>query len=335
MKRILFFSLMALTMTTLSCKEEDMQQRKLDRKGVDVVIGVNTPDLEATRSNETNMDSALGAISNFSDDEWAQYDVRYILEVYDVSAGFENLNTPVTKRMVNTHDTYQATSFKLRLIPGRTYKFVVWADFVKEDTQSDLNYNTTSLKNITRTASAPKAMDESMDAYFAQEDIYLTGALQKDITLTRPFGKVRVVTTDINQLNIGSVPHTVNIHFYNHPIFQSLNALTGNAEVTYDEVSYPAYTISKDAPYTEGYDSLITSQTLFADYIFAQYEHAQEINFTMQVVEASGRVIHEQDFNTQIPLERNKLTTIIGNLLTTNAEFTILIDDNFAGYLPE
>ena len=51
----------------------------------------------------------------------------------------------------------------------------------------------------------------------------------------------------------------------------------------------------------------------------------------MAVKSADDRLIREQDFNTQIPLERNKLTTLIGNLLTTTTEFNITIDDNFDG----
>ena len=78
------------------------------------------------------MNSGLGAIDNFSENEWAKYDLRYIFEVYDVTPGYEDLDTPVKERLVQTFDQYQPTKFELRLIPNRNYKFVVWADFVAQ-----------------------------------------------------------------------------------------------------------------------------------------------------------------------------------------------------------
>ena len=289
------------------------------------------------------MNSALGAVDNFSDDEWARYDVRYILEVYDVTDGYVNLNTPVKKRDVNVHDKYEPTTFELRLIPNRNYKFVVWADFVENGNAAitdpdqkraiaDLNYNTSDLKNITRINALPTPMDECMDAYFIQKDLLITGSgLPQTLELTRPFGKLRVVTTDIDEVNIGTTPTKVDVTFYNHPTFVSLNAITGKTETTVEQIVYKTYTIAKDAPYTEGYDSKAQNQTLFADYIFAQpqLDGAQEVNFTLKVTDQQNRTVREHDFNTQIPLKRNHLTTIIGSLLTTSTEFEIRIDDNF------
>lgn len=340
MKKLLFalaFAAVALT----SCFTDDGEVNYTGKDAVNVTIGINVPELEATRSGETGMNSALGAIDNFSDDEWAEYDVRYILEIYDVTKGHENLNTPVKKRDVNVHDRYEPTKFELRLVPDRTYKFVVWADFVDNGNAAitdpdqkraiaDLNYNTSDLKNVTRIGDV-SPMDECMDAYFIQQDILITGSgLPQTLELTRPFGKLRVVTTDIDEVNIGTTPAKVDVTFYNHPTFTSLNALLGTTETTVETVTY-SFPIAKDAPYTEGYDSKAQNQTLFADYIFAkpQVDGAQEVNFKMTITDQNNREVRTHDFNTQIPLKRNHLTTIIGSLLTTATEFEIRIDDNF------
>ena len=55
------------------------------------------------------------------------------------------------------------------------------------------------------------------------------------------------------------------------------------------------------------------------------------IHFTMVVKDEAGVVIKETAFTTDIPVERNKLTTVIGNVLTTATEIEVRIDDNFAG----
>ena len=329
MKKLLF-SLAFIAATLTSCLTDKPGLNYEGKDSVNFSIGINVPEL-ATRAGETGMNSGLGAIDNFSADEWAEYDLRYMLEVYDVSEGYENLNTPVKQRMVQTFDEYQETTFELRLIPNRTYKFVVWADFVLQGTEEDLNYNTANLKEITRTGYV-SPMDECMDAYFVQEDIEVTTTLSSALTLTRPFGKIRVIATDAHEVNIGSTPSKVDVTFYNHPTFFSLNALNGAVETEVDTVTY-SYDITKEAPYTEGYDAEACNQTLFADYIFADTD-AQETNFVLTVWGEDGRVIREHDFNTQIPLKRNHLTTIMGNLLTTATEFNVSIDDNFDGETP-
>ena len=329
MKKLLF-SLAFIAATLTSCLTDKPGLNYEGKDSVNFSIGINVPEL-ATRAGETGMNSGLGAIDNFSADEWAEYDLRYMLEVYDVSEGYENLNTPVKQRMVQTFDEYQETTFELRLIPNRTYKFVVWADFVLQGTEEDLNYNTANLKEITRTGYV-SPMDECMDAYFVQKDIEVTTTLSSTLTLTRPFGKIRVIATDAHEVNIGSTPSKVDVTFYNHPTFFSLNALSGAVETEVDTVTY-SYDITKEAPYTEGYDAEACNQTLFADYIFADTD-AQETNFVLTVWGEDGRVIREHDFNTQIPLKRNHLTTIMGNLLTTATEFNVSIDDNFDGETP-
>ena len=90
------------------------------------------------------------------------------------------------------------------------------------------------------------------------------------------------------------------------------------------------FEVKKNAPYTEGYDAEAKNQTLFADYLFAREGQQMPINFKMAVYESKGgRKIKETDFNTQIPVQRNHLTTIIGDVLTTEANITIVVNDDF------
>lgn len=333
-----FLSLFAATSLLFAAcqKDNDQLAGSSNEGGVLVTLGVDAPEMGDTRSGESGMNSALGAIDNFDNAQlWGLFDVRYMLEIYDVTPGFENLTTPIKQRMVNIHDSYQSTMFELRLIPGRTYKFVVWADFVADGSHAaadklavtGLHYNTTDLHNITLNKWTP--MDECRDAYFIQEDIEVETSLNRTLTLTRPFGKVRVITTDIDELNIGSVPSKVVITYENHPIFNSLNAITGliDTELSGADLTH-TYTISKSTPYSEGLDKEATHQTLFMDYLYAKDEQT-EINFTIDVYEESGRLIRSNTFDTQIPIQRNYLTTIIGNLLTTATNIEIRIDDNF------
>lgn len=348
MRKILSFLALALAFT--ACQNEPVET--ISNSGlVEVTLHVDAPEMEITRGldgdTQVGRNSALGAIDFFNDADWAKYDVRYILEVYD-----ENDNgtgEPIyLERLVNCLDKYAPTNFTLRLVPERTYKFVLFADFVADGNHTkvepadklaiaDWYYDTTDLRNITIKSDADgfNAMNEARDAYFASKNLEISanGGLNQTITLTRPFAKLRVITTDLDYIAGYSAPAFVEVTYHTEKVIKSFNAVNGmlsTEELTGKELTH-TFEVKKAEPYNEGYDALTTNQTLFADYIFAKEGEQTTVNFTMAVYEdaAKTRLIKTTDFNTQIPVQRNHLTTIIGDILTNEANIEIKIDDNF------
>ncbi len=347
MRKILSFLALALAFT--ACQNEPVET--ISNSGlVEVTLHVDAPEMEITRGldgdTQVGRNSALGAIDFFNDADWAKYDVRYILEVYD-----ENDNgtgEPIyLERLVNCLDKYAPTNFTLRLVPERTYKFVLFADFVADGNHTkvepadklaiaDWYYDTTDLRNITIKSDADgfNAMNEARDAYFASKNLAISATgLNQSITLTRPFAKLRVITTDLDYIAGYSAPAFVEVTYHTEKVIKSFNAVNGmlsTEELTGKELTH-SFEVKKAEPYNEGYDALSTNQTLFADYIFAKEGEQTTVNFTMAVYEdaAKTRHIKTTDFNTQIPVQRNHLTTIIGDILTNEANIEIKIDDNF------
>ena len=347
MRKILSFLALALAFT--ACQNEPVET--ISNSGlVEVTLHVDAPEMEITRGldgdTQVGRNSALGAIDFFNDADWAKYDVRYILEVYD-----ENDNgtgEPIyLERLVNCLDKYAPTNFTLRLVPERTYKFVLFADFVADGNHTkvepadklaiaDWYYDTTDLRNITIKSDADgfNAMNEARDAYFASKNLAISATgLNQSITLTRPFAKLRVITTDLDYIAGYSAPAFVEVTYHTEKVIKSFNAVNGmlsTEELAGKELTH-SFEVKKAEPYNEGYDKLSTNQTLFADYIFAKEGEQTTVNFTMAVYEdaAKTRLIKTTDFNTQIPVQRNHLTTIIGDILTNEANIEIKIDDNF------
>ena len=70
--------------------------------------------------------------------------------------------------------------------------------------------------------------------------------------------------------------------------------------------------------------------TLSTDYILAVDEQ-KPIQFNIEVFDQNNQPIKETVFSTDIPVQRNYLTTVIGNVLTSGTEINISIDDNFYG----
>ena len=367
-----FFALAALVLGMVSC-QQDVETIAPVGGEVDFQLSVAAPELVGTRAGDKGqadsqnaMNSAFGAIDYLQgaatgDDrqDWGDVDLRYTLEVYDKADNYAGAD-PVKDRQVIIKDSYEPVVFDLRLVPGRDYHFVVFADFVAQGSASKTPAEQLGVNGIRHEIGDTLAdiallneaiNDEVADSYFATMDIKVTNSAAQDIVLKRPYGKVRVIATDLAELNLNVHPFTVEME-YEDPNPNKFNAVTGELnEGAYVAKAFNSGYVAKvrnnmDSHfYNAGYDAETapavngtvrhTHMTLFTDYILALPEGQTPIHFTMKVKDEAGVVIKETAFTTDIPVERNKLTTVIGNVLTTATEIEVRIDDNFAGELVE
>jgi hypothetical protein len=305
-----FLALAAVMLGLASCQTEP--------EGFDVNVG-GEQDVNITVSlpEGTRADSGLGAFDHVNFDE---YDVRFQCEVH--------YGGQVKVLPVQISDNGKEATFPVRLIANRDYRFVVWADLVNEGNYTEnvwsnedgLHYDTTDLHNITLKKTWV-AMDETRDAYTDVETLTYNGNTAINLELTRPFAKLRVVTTDMVELGyLGIEPHNA-VATYTTKHYESFNACNGSyagevsgIEHTYEIVSYGETGANK---------------TIFADYFFANNE---VVKFNLDVKEANGETIKKNTFSTDIYVRRNHLTTIQGNILTDGNNVTINVDPAFDGY---
>ena len=370
-----FFAIAAMVLGMVSCAKDFAPESNYGGE-VDFTLAVSAPELAVTRAGADGQNdgvnghnSAYGAIDYLTGTDWDGVNLRYILEVYDVADDYTNA-TPIKDRQVKIVDKYEPVKFELRLAPKRNYHFVVFADFVAGnvtdetptyEAQKDLGAHHVigaTLGDIT--IKNDKINDECADAYFGTLDYNPSHnthnnnlADQKPLILKRPYSKVRVVATDLAELNLNVEPASVKVE-YTAPHATAFNAVNGTIssfeskkvfEGDYNELFKDVKKggLSKHF-YTDGYDAKTapsksgverhTHMTLFTDYILATDEQ-ETIQFTMTVFDKkldddTKQPIKTTAFNTQIPVQRNYLTTIIGNVLTTATEIEVSIDDNFA-----
>lgn len=308
-----FFAIAAMVLSLASCQRDQAGLDSVVAGEQDVNITVALP--EVTRA--TN--SEVGALGNI---DLTKYDIRYILEVYEG----EDL---AKERFVNYENDARSTNFSMRLIPGRDYRFVVWADFVKEGTQVDLHYNTANLKSVEAINLA--AIDESRDAYTAICNVENFSSAKgiPAIELKRPFGKLRVQTTDVNQMTTLR-PVGVTVRYFDTKFAHKFNAFTSEAIAEYVEVAPVTVDLTKEAcKYTNEKPEENGLQTLYADYFFAT--ESGDVKFDFDVKLNDGTVVPTLSFNTYIPVKRNVLTTVRGNVLTDGASIDVFINDAFEG----
>lgn len=372
-----FLAFVAMMLGMVSCQSDFDEVFVNGGDEVNFTLSVDAADIGITRAgvdgaadNKMAANSAYGAIdylqgverSDALRDDWDDVNLRYTLEVYEANDR-DDYSAPVKvkDRMVQIIDEYAPVSFDLRLIANRKYHFVVFADFVPESVtdatqgksvadQANLGIHHTigaTLADITVKADAIN--DETTDAYFAAEDITISNSMTQTVILKRPYGKLRVIATDLAELNLNADPAKVVVS-YDAAQPTKFNALTGSIDfeqttTTVDFTSTYNAGIGKQSLdnhfYTEYYDDKAlfsttnaegeqrhTHMTLFTDYILAKDEQS-DIQFTMTTYDGKGGLIKEVEFSTQIPIQRNYLTTIIGNVLTTATQLEVKINDNF------
>ena len=321
MKKLLALALVVFGLAACQTEPEGIN---VDANGeAAVTLNVALPD-DATRA--AGQDSAKGGVNNV---DLSKYDIRYILEVYD-----EN-GVLAKERMVETSDETTA-AFSFRLVPGRPYNFVVWADFVLNGKKDDLHYNTNEgnggLRKVEVIKSQWDVIDESRDAYTDVITVhnFSSAADIPTITLTRPFAKLRVVTNDIKEM-ISIRPAEVKVEYFNTKFRDTFDAFAETATGEYvvgaltatllDSQKNPVDVYTDEKPNEKGV------QTLFADYFFGAVD--DRVMFTMDVKDNGGRDLPQVTFNTNIPVKRNMLTTVYGPVLTDSNNITVTIDPAF------
>ena len=323
-----FLALAALVLGLASCQTEPEGLNVNVGGEVDATIAISIPETETRYGDGSN--SALGVFDNgiLGDDNVT---MRYIMQVY--YKGTESQAEPKVK-----YSDEKSVNFDVRLVPDRDYTFVVWADVVKKNDAgewADWHYDTINdetnridLANITVIDNEYEwvAMDESRDAFTVSEVVTdYNGAKTIELKLKRPFAKLRVITTDMEALNDLQIAPAYATVEYSTPYRAAFNAYTSEASAAGNINKTHTYQIA-----TYGDNEADKSMVLFTDYFFA--ENGDAVSFVLNVYEDAARqnLIKSNNFNTDIAVNRNYLTTIQGNILTDGNNITVKVEDAFA-----
>ena len=309
-----------------SCQNEPEGLNIVTGDEVDTVVTVTLPEA-ATRADWNN--SAEGAFANV--DLTGDYTIRYIFQV------FYNEKEATAPRKVVYSDG-MTVSFPVRLVPNRDYQFVVWADVVSQGSNvldqvyevestilADNHYNTADLKNI-QLKETWVAMDETRDAFTATYEAKdFNGAQSINIELYRPFAKLRVVTTDYDELaKYGITANLVEVDYLSD-IYVAYNAFAG--DVTGEKRS----AIKHNKAAIKTYDTEVSDEnTIYTDYFFAP-KAGDVVKFNLKVWESETALIKENNFTTDIQVKANYLTTLKGKVLTTGNIINITTNPGFGG----
>lgn len=299
------FLMAVAALAVVGCAEPKDELGVQMGEATNVELSIEIPAID-TRAGATN--SALGGLSNV---DWDVYDLRYKVAVY------QGDNVAYSDTFY-AEEGYAGLNHSVSLTKGRDYELYVWADFVKTQGE-DLHYTTDDIRTILLNGNYA-VNDESRDAYAFYGTFSTAEGAQSTVSaeLTRPFAKLRVVTTDANKLSFGQQIGSIVVSYIDGGVPSSYALADGSlgADATVSGVEADVVAYTNDAT---------GERTLLTDYIFAPASGQDAVKVSLTVKDATGNVIYTIP-TKELPIQKNKLTSGKGATLTGGVTLDISID---------
>lgn len=217
-----------------------------------------------------------------------------------------------------------AAKYSTRLVTGQKYTFVFWAECLGAAT-SPYTYDPET-KTVTVSYAGVAGNDETRDAFCnVLKDVEITGAYSSDVKLYRPFAQLNfgVTNEDYAAAKAAGLEVTAaQVKLTNAAT--SLNLLDGTvsdaADVTFAAAALPTETLSAAGA---------TYKYVAMDYVLVG-KAAKTLSDVTLTLTATGTQSTTPEYSwSNVPLQGNYRTNIVGNLFTSPAEVNITVDPAF------
>ena len=311
MKRT-FKSLAVLALSALamvSCQKELLSPATQEGQEVAVSLDLTTP-LMGTKS------YADGNTVNVVHVHVYQHDANDNLVYIQ-----PNATTPTPSKDVDMSDG-EAT-YSTRLVTGQKYTFVFWAE------KKNNGYYTYDSANKTVAVSYANAAgnDESRDAFYAVlPNVTITGAYSASVELYRPFAQINFGASDYEAAKAAGIEVT-GAAVKLTGIANSINLLNGTVSGS-DEVTFVNTALPSDANATLRVAN-VDYKYVAMDYVLVGKDTKTLSNVTLTLA-ATGTLSTTPKYTyTNVPLQGNYRTNIVGSLFTSPADITITVDPDW------
>ena len=308
MKR--FFNLMAMlalvALTFASCQKENVQDPSSQE--ADVTFTLSSPAMQTKAFADGNTVNTVH------------------VHVYKVDAsGNLSYIAPTTGSPTKEVTmTGGSVTYSARLVTGQKYTFVFWADYQADGYTSPYTYDAVN-QTISVNYNAA-CNDEKRDAFYAViPNVTITGAYSQSVTLKRPFAQVNfgVTTADYD----AAVAAGVTVNGAAVKCTKAANAInllngttSGEVDATFATATLPSETL--------------TAANTSYKYVAMNYvlvgKDAKTLSDITLTLNATGAASGTPEYTyTNIPLQGNYRTNIVGELFTSPANINITVDKNF------
>ncbi|CCX54644.1 gLUG domain-containing protein [Bacteroides sp. CAG:1060] len=298
-------------LATAACQKENFGDATPAGQEVDVTLDLLAPQI-GTKSYGDGTTAKTVYVHVYQQD--ADGNLTYI----EPAAEGASLKTPSQSLTLNG---LKAT-YSTRLVTGQTYTFVFWAQADKAPYTYD-----TDAKTITVNYASAKGNDESRDAFYnVLPNVKIEGAYTASVQLARPFAQLNFGAADYEEAKVAGLTVTDATVTLTHAA-TSLNLLkgttTGDETVTFASAALPA---DPNAILTAGGKDY---KYVAMDYVLVG-KSAKTLSDVTLTLTATGTQSATPEFTySNVPLQANYRTNIVGNLFTSPAEVQIEITPGF------
>lgn len=210
----------------------------------------------------------------------------------------------------------------VRLVKGVAYEIAFWA----HNEQGTGYHINDGLENI-RLKDGVKANKESYDAFYRVLTDYKVSSAGETVKLKRPFGQLNVGTTEEDWQKAGNLDVEIDRSIITvTQVANVFNARTGkitrNEGIT--ELTFLLHDVLKEKFDVEG----TKYHYLAMNYFLADTEESLH-NLTITLYGADRQTPINTLKVTNMPIQRNWRTNIIGDLLTSKEDFRVVIEPGF------
>ena len=269
------------------------QRESLEPEAVGVTYTINLPEVVQTKGNSG----------------YTEYDLYY--EVYKTvdAAELETADFLFEKKVEMTGNTVTLT---LDLLNDQDYTILFWAN------KKEIGDNVFDRSDLRKVQIKPSLSNNNdRDAFYGMDQLVnYDAATGRTVTLTRPFAQLNIATLVSTTAGYDMNPTESYVKVTKVPtVFNVLTSkASGDAEVVFDWAAVPAGKKVNDK-----YDLVAMNYVLVPESIVDVYYQIKTVNGTVN--NSVGNV----------PLKPNYRTNIVGNLLTSNATYTIELKPGFEG----
>ena len=305
----------AAALLLASCQRDELQGGSISgEERVVTVTAVMPSDPVEVRSNDKPGD---GTLAN-----------RCLMQVYVV----DNPQAPIAYGEPQTAAVSNlSATFETRLMSGHDYRLVFWADCATAPAAeggefTDKYYYTEQFPKVSLITTEFHGNQDELDAFFGKTSVtaddLAAGPVSVSADLTRPFGQLNIYSTDYADIPVETMkPAAVEIVFTN--VYTSIDLTTGELSDQKAVLTYSAAVAPHDAA---------TGHLTF-DYLLATDVEDAIADFTMNFyTTADGNTPAADPYTfSSIPVRRNYITNVRGNLLTDRTEIEVDILPGFDG----
>ncbi|MGM9822607.1 MAG: DUF6562 domain-containing protein [Muribaculaceae bacterium] len=359
---IMVAAMSAVMFMSTSCSQDELMDTVADGQEITTTVTVSAPAAMSSRAassvfgEETNYFSYLATSGTPSEGnlELNGHPLSFTVGIYYAKTDNGTTNYVLVDKQEKLSVADTEAYFNFRLIKGRKYRIVAYAD-----------YNATGKENLEAIPTTYNLNDELSDAFYVSEDFIADEHV--GTMLRRPLGKLRLVCHDFKTFAMDSrfTLKNVEVTYKGQKMatVDELNALTGDYNYAAKADAEATTFLAKPAYYAGEFDATgmplvdengVQKQTaVFTMYLpanfgeedqtgtYTPYEAGKpvpqswmypfEVKVTYLDENGAEQTITRQ-YNFDIPVKRNWLTTVdVENFWTDNTNIKVSVDPMFEG----